>query len=160
MWIVWFHYSAIIQPMSRLCVSLTAPVSKLWSPALFGQSVSLAWLKLAALLQQGDFNLATNNKEPTATTIILFLTLTVMCAGLCIMWIRDSVRAQRPPELYGNERSCLAATSFVVALSFEHMAFHVFVQAGYSDPYLCCPLLYTACIILLNTVSTLFEHFS
>lgn len=33
----------------------------------------------------------------------------------------------------------LSATSFVVALSFEHMAFHVFVQAGYSDPYLLWP---------------------
>lgn len=36
----------------------------------------------------------------------------------------------------------LSTTSFVVALSLEHMAFHVFVQAGYSDPYLLCPHMY------------------
>lgn len=80
-----------------------------------------------------------NNKEPAATSTIMFVLFAVMCAGLCIILIRNSVTVLWPLEVCGCEWSRLSTVSFVVALSFEHMAFHVFVQAGYSDPYLYCP---------------------
>lgn len=105
-----------------------------------GQSVSLAWLKLAALLQQGPSSVPW--QKPTVATTIMFVILAVMCAVLCIIHVRHGVRAQWLPKLHGSWRSRLPTTSFVVALSFEHMAFHVFVQAGYSDPHLFCPRTY------------------
>lgn len=59
-----------------------------------------------------------------------------MCAELSVVLVRHGVTAQGPSMLHVSERSRLPFTSFVVALSVEHMALRVFVQAGYSDPYI------------------------
>lgn len=73
--------------------------------------------------------------------------------------LRNGVTVQWPPKMYGSERCRLLTTSFVVALSFEHMAFHVFVQAGCSDPYLVCSRIQLTALITLTLALLSIQNF-
>lgn len=75
-------------------------------------------------------------EKPAAATTIIFVISAVVRSRLCITLVRNGVMVRWPDKLHGSEPSRLPTTSFVVALSYEHMAFHVFVQAGCSDPCL------------------------
>lgn len=143
--------------MSQLCTSMLTKQNsqlQLASRTVLGQSLSLAWLKLAALLQQGTSNLPWQYETSGSYNDICRYRCDMSRA--CLILERHGVTVQRPPEFYGCQRSRLLTTSFVVALSFEHMAFHVFVQAGYSDPYLLCLRIYrinyTATQKLMNSL--------
>lgn len=68
---------------------------QLISPSMLGQSVSLAWLKLAALLQQGTSNCPSNEKPKVATTIMSAI-FSVLCERRRIKLVRHGVKGQWP----------------------------------------------------------------
>lgn len=96
-----------------------------------------------------------DNKEPVAATVVIFRLFAAIRVGLCTVCVGHGAAVQWPPKRHGSERSRLLTTSFVVALSLEHMAFHVFVRAGCSDPCLVCSRIYR-----INYTATRTEYLS